>query len=136
MPSALGGSLSPSRLVVTAAVAATLLISSSIGGWQPTWAMNESTIILWRNATGLQPVEDFRGYGVVMLDWAHAAAHWINDFSPMSDGAALAEQCELVKRASPRAKCVVYRWVSIHDWPEPSRASASSRHLDVNGADH
>ena len=66
--------------------------AASPAGWAPTWAMNESTIMLWRNASGLQPVSDFRGYGVVMLDWAHAAGHWINDFSPMDDGAALAEQ--------------------------------------------
>eukprot|EP00937_MAST-01D_sp_MAST-1D-sp2_P004966 g4966.t1 len=79
------------------------------GGWKPTWAMNESTIILWRNATGLQPAEDFKGYGVVMLDWSHAAAHWINDFHPMNNGAALAEQCAAVKAANPNVKCVVYR---------------------------
>ena len=66
--------------------------AASPAGWAPTWAMNESTIMLWRNASGLQPVSDFSGYGVVMLDWAHAAGHWINDFSPMDDGAALAEQ--------------------------------------------
>ena len=66
------------------------LTAMSDGRWAPSWAMNDSTLLFWRNASGLQPVGDFAGYGVVMLDWAHAAGHWINDYSPMSDGAALA----------------------------------------------
>lgn len=79
------------------------------GLWKPTWRMNESTIMLWRNASGLNPASDFASYGVVMLDWAHGAKHWINDYSPMSDGASLAEQCALIKATSPGTKCVVYR---------------------------
>jgi hypothetical protein len=44
-----------------------------------------------------------------MFDWAHAAQHWINDFSPMDNAAALAEQCTLVKSRSPATRCIVYR---------------------------
>jgi hypothetical protein len=98
-------------LLLLAPVACVVAAASSTGddSWAPTWLMNGSTIILWRNASGLQPVEDFDGYGVVMLDWANAAQHWINDFSPMNNGAALAEQCEALKAHNPRVKCVVYR---------------------------
>jgi hypothetical protein len=85
------------------------LTAMSDGRWAPSWAMNDSTLLFWRNASGLQPVGDFAGYGVVMLDWAHAAGHWINDYSPMSDGAALAEQCHAIKAAYPRTRCIVYR---------------------------
>ena len=84
------------RLAVLAA--GLLLLEPSGSAWAPTWAMNESTIILWRNASRLQPAADFADYGVVMLDWSHAAGHWINDFSPMDDGAALAQQCAATAR--------------------------------------
>jgi hypothetical protein len=77
--------------------------------WEPTYAMNRSVSLYWRNATGLEPAEWYDGYGLVMLDWAHAAVHWINDFSPMDNAAALAEQCALIKARSPLTRCVVYR---------------------------
>ena len=79
--------------------------------WRQSWAINDSTILMWRNATGYQPIDDFESYGVVMLDWAHGAHVWINSFSPspMRNGAVLRHQCELIKARWPQKKCVVYR---------------------------
>ncbi len=77
--------------------------------WEPTYAMNRSISLYWRNGSGLEPPENFDGYGLVMLDWAHAAQDWINNFAPMDNAASLARQCELVKGRSPSTRCVVYR---------------------------
>lgn len=77
--------------------------------WEPTYEMNRSISLYWRNATGLEPAEFYDGYGLVMFDWAHAAQDWINNYAPMDNGASLARQCELVKARNPQTKCVVYR---------------------------
>ena len=81
--------------------------------WAPSYEMNASISLYWLNASGLEPAEFYDGYGLVMFDWGHAAQHWINDFSPMDNAAALAEQCALVKARSPRTRCVVYRNTAI-----------------------
>ena len=80
-------------------------------GWAPTYEMNKSISLYWRNATGLEPAEFYDGYGLVMFDWAHAANAWINGFSPapMDNAAVLAEQCALIKARSNGTRCVVYR---------------------------
>lgn len=51
----------------------------------------------------------FRRYGLVIFDWAHGAAEWINDYTPMDNGAVLAKQCSIIKARSPHIKCNVYR---------------------------
>ena len=83
--------------------------------WLPTYEMNSSISLYWRNATGLEPADFYDGYGLVMFDWAHAAQAWINDFSPapMDNAAVLAKQCELIKARSPRTRCIVYRNTAI-----------------------
>ena len=43
-----------------------------------------------------------------MLDWAHAAQEWINDYQPMDNGAGLAKQCSVIKERNPHIKCNVY----------------------------
>ena len=75
--------------------------------WAPSYAMNRSTVLYWRNGSGYQPIEDLTQYGMVMFDWAHAAKTWINDYSPMDNGAVLEHQCELLKAAAPDVKCIV-----------------------------
>lgn len=77
--------------------------------WEPTYEMNRSISLYWRNATGLEPADFYDGYGLVMFDWAHAAQDWINNYSPMDNGASLAKQCEIVKGRNPDTKCIVYR---------------------------
>lgn len=77
--------------------------------WEPTWEMNRSISLYWRNATGIEPADFYDGYGLVMFDWAHAAQAWINDFSPMDNARSLATQCEIVKGRNPDTKCIVYR---------------------------
>jgi hypothetical protein len=77
--------------------------------WAPTYEMNASISLYWRNATGLEPPEFYDGYGLAMFDWAHAAQDWINRESPMDNAAALADQCALIKARNPLIKCVVYR---------------------------
>jgi hypothetical protein len=77
--------------------------------WEPTWEMNRSISLYWRNATGLEPADFYDGYGLVMFDWAHAAQAWINDFSPMDNARSLADQCTVVKGSNPLTRCVVYR---------------------------
>lgn len=77
--------------------------------WEPTYDMNRSISLYWRNATGVEPAEFYDGYGLVMLDWAHGAEEWINDYAPMDNAAVLAKQCELIKARSPATRCVVYR---------------------------
>ena len=81
--------------------------------WAPTYEMNRSISLYWRNATGLEPADYFDGYGLVMFDWAHAAQAWINGAAPMDNAAALAEQCALIKARSPSTRCVVYRNTAI-----------------------
>jgi hypothetical protein len=49
--------------------------------------MNRSISLYWRNETGVEPAEFYDGYGMVMLDWAHGAQEWINDYQPMDNGA-------------------------------------------------
>ena len=77
--------------------------------WAPTYEMNRSISLYWRNGTGLEPADYYDGYGLVMLDWAHGAQAWINDYSPMDNAAGLAAQCSLIKARSPSTRCVVYR---------------------------
>jgi len=77
--------------------------------WEPTYEMNKSISLYWRNATGLEPAEYYDGYGLVMLDWAHAAQDWINSYSPMDNAASLARQCEAIKARNPLTRCIVYR---------------------------
>ena len=77
--------------------------------WEPTWEMNRSISLYWRNATGIEPADYYDGYGLVMFDWAHAAQDWINSFSPMDNARSLANQCEVVKGRNPLTKCIVYR---------------------------
>ena len=77
--------------------------------WEPTYNMNASISLYWRNETGLEPAEWFDGYGLVMFDWAHAAQDWINNYAPMDNAIALADQCELIKARNPSTRCVVYR---------------------------
>ena len=81
--------------------------------WEPTYAMNRSISLYWRNASGLEPPEFYDGYGLVMFDWAHAAQDWINSYSPMDNAAALAGQCALIKARSPGTRCIVYRNTAI-----------------------
>ena len=76
--------------------------------WPPSYAMNQSTVLYWRNGSGYQPIQDFVRYGMVMLDWAHGAKTWINDFHPMNNGAVLEHQCELLKAVAPDTKCIMY----------------------------
>ena len=77
--------------------------------WAPTYVMNESISLYWRNATGLEPADFYDGYGLVMFDWAHAAQEWINDYSPMDNAAGLAAQCAMIKARNNATRCVVYR---------------------------
>ncbi len=77
--------------------------------WEPTYEMNRSISLYWRNATGLEPADFYDGYGLVMFDWAHAAQDWINNYTPMDNAASLAHQCEIVKGRNPLTKCIVYR---------------------------
>ena len=81
--------------------------------WQPTYDMNRSVSLYWRNYSSLEPADYFDGYGLVMFDWAHAARHWINGPPPMDNAAGLAEQCALIKARSPGTRCVVYRNTAI-----------------------
>ena len=81
--------------------------------WAPSYAMNDSVSLYWRNASGLEPAQYYDGMGLVILDWAHAAQHWINDYQPMDNGAALAAQCAAIKARSPRTRCLVYRNTAI-----------------------
>ena len=81
--------------------------------WAPTYNMNASISLYWRNETGLEPADYYDGYGLVMFDWAHAAQDWINNYAPMDNAAALAKQCELIKGRSPATRCVVYRNTAI-----------------------
>ena len=82
-------------------------------GWAPSYAMNSSISLYWRNGTGLEPAEFYDGYGLVMFDWAHAAQDWINNYAPMDNAASLARQCEIVKSRNPATRCVVYRNTAI-----------------------
>ena len=77
--------------------------------WEPSWEMNRSISLYWRNGSGLEPPEWYDGYGLVMFDWAHGAQEWINDYSPMDNAAGLAKQCELIKARNPLTRCIVYR---------------------------
>ena len=81
--------------------------------WAPTYEMNRSISLYWRNSTGLEPAEFYDGYGLVMFDWAHGAQAWINDYSPMDNAAILAAQCAIIKARSPSTRCVVYRNTAI-----------------------
>jgi hypothetical protein len=81
--------------------------------WEPTYEMNRSISLYWRNATGLEPAEWYDGYGLAMFDWAHAAQDWINNYQPMDTAASLAKQCEIIKGRSPSTKCIVYRNTAI-----------------------
>ena len=81
--------------------------------WPPTYEMNASISLYWRNASGLEPPEWYDGYGLVMFDWAHAAGDWINNYAPMDNAAALAAQCALIKARSPATRCIVYRNTAI-----------------------
>eukprot|EP00040_Diaphanoeca_grandis_P026411 m.147864 g.147864 ORF g.147864 m.147864 type:complete len:587 (+) comp30565_c0_seq1:106-1866(+) len=77
--------------------------------WKPTYEMNKSISLYWRNATGIEPPENFDGYGLVMFDWAMGAQQWINDYAPMDNGIVLAKQCEVIKARNNNTKCIVYR---------------------------
>jgi hypothetical protein len=77
--------------------------------WEPTYEMNRSISVYWRNATGLEPADFYDGYGLAMFDWAHGAQDWINRYSPMDNAAGLASQCEIIKARNPDLRCVVYR---------------------------
>jgi hypothetical protein len=81
--------------------------------WLPTYEMNASISLYWRNASGLEPAEFYDGYGLVMFDWAHAAQYWINNFSPMDNAAGLSAQCSLIKARNNGTRCVVYRNTAI-----------------------
>ena len=75
----------------------------------PSWRMNDSTLLYWRNGTGYEPTEVLGKYGMLIFDWAHGAKLWINNYSPMDNGAVLAEQCRQLKLSYPNAKRLVYR---------------------------
>ena len=77
--------------------------------WVPTYEMNRSISLYWRNETGIEPAEFYDGYGVVIFDWAHGAQQWINEYTPMDNGAVLAKQCSVIKARNPHIKCNVYR---------------------------
>ena len=77
--------------------------------WEPTYDMNRSISLYWRNGTGLEPDNFYDGYGLVIFDWAHAAQDWINKYAPMDNAASLAKQCETVKGRNPLTRCIVYR---------------------------
>ena len=81
--------------------------------WEPSYDMNRSISLYWRNATGLEPADYFDGYGLTIFDWAHGAQSWINGAPPMDNAAGLAEQCALIKARSPSTRCVVYRNTAI-----------------------
>ena len=40
---------------------------------------------------------------------AACAQFWINNYTPMDNGAGLAKQCEVAKARNPKIRCVVYR---------------------------
>ena len=69
--------------------------------WAPSYEMNKSISLYWRNGTGIEPPEYYDGYGLVIFDWAHAAQYWINHYQPMDNGAGLARQCEVTVIARP-----------------------------------
>jgi hypothetical protein len=71
--------------------------------------MNDSTLLYWRNGSGYEPTEVLQRYGMFIFDWAHGAKMWINEYTPMDNGAVLAEQCRQLKLVNPNAKCLVYR---------------------------
>ena len=57
--------------------------------WVPTYEMNRSISLYWRNETGIEPAEFYDGYGVVIFDWAHGSEQWENpeDGGPSDNGA-------------------------------------------------
>lgn len=100
-------------LLVVTALATSDWPANATPPFPPSWRTNDSTLLYWRNGTGYQDESTLRGYGLLLFDWAHAAAVWIDNGGaggPMDNGAVLAEQCRRLKaRANPAAKCVVYR---------------------------
>ena len=96
-------------------------------GWEPTYEMNRSISLYWRNATGIEPAEYYDGYGLVMFDWAHAAQDWINNYQPMDNAASLARQCEVVKGRNPLTRCIVYRNVRFFARPGPQHMRCAQR---------
>ena len=86
--------------------------------WTPSWAMNDSIVTYWRNASGPEPASYYDGVGMAIFDWAHGSERWANpaDGGPSDNGAVLAEQCAVLKARQGRRKpfhCIVYRNTAI-----------------------
>lgn len=74
--------------------------------WEPSWSMNRSITLYWRNSTGVEPAEFYDGMGMAIFDWAHGSEQWANpeDGGPSDNGAVLAKQCEVIKKRQGKKK--------------------------------
>ncbi len=68
--------------------------------WQPTWALNESTITEPCNSSGLIPAAAAEGYAVVNVDWSNAKNVWAQQH-PMDAEALLSAQADAIAAATP-----------------------------------
>eukprot|EP00047_Mylnosiga_fluctuans_P008772 m.260071 g.260071 ORF g.260071 m.260071 type:complete len:421 (-) comp23253_c0_seq1:104-1366(-) len=94
-------------LTIVIALAATAL-AQYLPLWAPTWDMQESTIIMPCNKSGLlEPVEFFAQFGVVDIDWSNGKALWVRP--PMDCEELLLKQAALIRAVNPKTKVFVYR---------------------------
>ena len=75
--------------------------------WEPTWNMQDSTIIQPCNKSGFLNATLFSQYGVVSLDWSNAKQLWVQP--PMSCEELIVEQAALLKAARPGVRVMGYR---------------------------
>lgn len=90
---------------------ATLLAVSAqatLPPWPATWKMNESTIMMPCNYSGLFDPHLAGQFGVVDFDWSNGKQLWANA-KPMDCAERLVTQAAEVKAVSPHTKVFVYR---------------------------
>ena len=87
-------------------------VAGTAGGlvpaWPQTWHLPTSTVVMPCNYSGMIPENKLAGWGLVDFDWSNAKALWVNE-SPMDCQERLLAQAQVVKRATPSARVLVYR---------------------------
>lgn len=91
-----------------------------------TWALNESTVVMPCNASGLLRPEALQDYSLISVDWSNAKNEWVQNH-PMDSEMLLLQQAELNAAALPHSRTWIYRNIVRH-CRTVARSSSSACH--------
>ena len=93
---------------LTLVLSATVAVSAVLPKWEPTFRMNESTVFMPCNSSGMFDASFAARWGVADFDWSNAKQLWANT-KPMDCEERLVDQVNAVHAINPRARTFVYR---------------------------